>query len=295
MDWTSLTLQGLTFSEPALNLLALVVALRVGLGRRFPAMITYLSLRLFSCVALLLTLNADRFMAVSERTQTMVYFYGYWSSYILCTIAIFFVVQEVFHELMRPVPDLSRLGMVAFRWVSIASVLITLGAVALPALNGGLKLPFIAVELMRCISIMELCLLLFLALTVRSLGHSFRSQLFGIGLGFGVQAVWEMILPVLMLLKHHPIYSTENLILQAATTVTFLIWTGYFLAPQAEMVTSAETLPVSSPLIRWNEIAKALGHNTPHVAVGQSQAFFLQDVEGVVDKVLTKNSISVNN
>ena len=66
------------------------------------------------------------------------------------------------------------------------------------------------------------------------------------------------------------------------------------LSPGAAAERNAATLPVSSPLIRWNEIAKALGHSAPHVAVGQtSQAFFLQDVEKVVDKILTKNSIGI--
>ncbi|MGA7317663.1 MAG: hypothetical protein WBX22_27260, partial [Silvibacterium sp.] len=64
--------------------------------------------------------------------------------------------------------------------------------------------------------------------------------------------------------------------------------------PEPEAEREAMTLPVSSSLIRWNEIAGALGHSTPHVAVGQSGAFFLQDVEKVVDKVLTKNSIGVS-
>jgi len=41
-------------------------------------------------------------------------------------------------------------------------------------------------------------------------------------------------------------------------------------------------------------VASALGYATPRVAVGQSSATFLQDVEQVVDKILTKNSISVN-
>jgi hypothetical protein len=295
MNSISFTHQAVTFAEPAFNMLVLGMALRVGLSRRFPAMIVYLSLRLISSLSLIVLLHMDRFMAITAQRQEQIYFYGLWTMYVACAIAIYFVVQEIFHELMRPVPDLGRLGMIAFRWVSIVSVLITLAAVAWPALNGGLRTLFITVELMRCISIMELCLLAFLALTVRSMGLSFRGLLFGIGLGFGLQAVWELVMPVLMLFGHHPLDSTERLLMQVGPMVAFLVWTGYFLAPRTQAERNTATLPVSSPLIRWNEIAKALGHNAPHVAVGQSQAFFLQDVEGVVDKVLTKNSISVNN
>ncbi len=294
MNWTSSLLHDLIFAEPALNFLAIVVAHKMGISKRFPAMTFYLVLRFVTCLVLLAVLNAHHFTSISERTQTVAYIYGYWSAYIACAVAIYFVVQEIFNQLMSPVAGLRRLGLIAFRWVGVASVVISLGAVLVPARGAGPTIPIVAEQIMRCVSIMELCLLAFLALTVHSLGRSFRSPLFGIGLGFGFQAVWEMIIPVLILFKNQSIYSLGNLILQIATTVTFLVWTVYFLVPEAETESKAITLPVSSPLIRWNEIAKALGHSTPHVAVGQSQAFFLQDVEGVVDKILTKNSISVN-
>jgi hypothetical protein len=287
-------MHGLIDAEPVLNLLALLVALKVGISKRFPAMTFYLLLRFTTSVALVFVLNAHHFISISVRMQTLVYIYGYWTSYIAGAVAIFFVVQEIFNQLMSPVPGLRRLGLIAFRWITIASVVISLGAVILPARGGSLNFPLIAEQIMRCVSIMELCLLTFLALTVHSLGRSFRSPLFGIGLGFGLQAASEMFTAALIV-KHPALYSTGNFILQIVTTVTFLTWTTYFLLPERTTERSAVTLPVSSPLIRWNEIAKALGHSTPHVAVGQSGAFFLQDVEKVVDKILTKNSISVGN
>lgn len=294
MNWISPLLHWLVISEPVLNFLALVVALRVGISKRFPAMTFYLLLRFTTGVALVLILNAHHFTSISVRTQTLAYIYGYWAAYIAGAIAIFFVVQEIFNQLMSPVPGLRRLGLIAFRWVSVTSIVISIGAVILPSHERGEVFPSIAAQIMRCASIMELCLLAFLALTVHSLGRSFRSPLFGIGLGFGLEAGAALITSAL-LVQHHALYSAGNLILQIFTTVTFLTWVAYFLLPEPTAEHSAVTLPVSSPLIRWNEIAKALGHSTPHVAVGESGAFFLQDVEKVVDKILTKNSISVGN
>lgn len=294
MNWTSLPHLAATIPEPALNLLVLVLAYRVGLSRRFPAMIAYLVLRLVSSVSLMGVLDAGRLAGMTAQGQAHIYFYGFWTTYVASAIAIYFVIQQIFRELMRPVPDLGRLGMVAFRWVSIVSVLITLAAVALPALNGNFSFASTTVDLMRSISIMALCLLAFLGLTVRLMGLSFRSPLFGMGLGFALQAVLDTVLPAL-LFHHQPAGAIEQLVMQIGPMAALIVWMGYFLVPRMEAELSAVALPVSSPLIRWNEIAKALGHNAPHVAVGQSQAFFLQDVEGVVDKVLTKNSISVNN
>jgi len=108
-----------------------------------------------------------------------------------------------------------------------------------------------------------------------------------------LQAGMELITSLVATRSPH-LDSNMNIVLQVAITLVLGGWIGYFLMPEPQAEREAITLPVSSPLIRWNEIATALGHSTPHVVVGQSSATFLQDVEQVVDKILTKNSISVN-
>jgi hypothetical protein len=49
----------------------------------------------------------------------------------------------------------------------------------------------------------------------------------------------------------------------------------------------------TSQLHKWNEIAVALGKPVPHVALGHPEPspFFLQDVEAVVDRVLSRNEV----
>jgi hypothetical protein len=46
-------------------------------------------------------------------------------------------------------------------------------------------------------------------------------------------------------------------------------------------------------LQKWNEIAVALGKPVPHIALGQPEpsVFFLQDVEQMVDRVLSRNDV----
>jgi hypothetical protein len=55
----------------------------------------------------------------------------------------------------------------------------------------------------------------------------------------------------------------------------------------------AVRLQSSSQLQKWNEIAVALGKPVPHIALGQpdTSPFFLQDVERVVDRVLSRNEM----
>ena len=292
MIWTNSVLHALVNVEPWLNLIALVAILRAGLSKRFPAMTFYLGFRCLTDATLYFILNENHLFAVSSRTQTLTYIYTYWTLYLLGAVAIFFVLQEIFKAVMEPVPGLQRLGLIVFRWVSFASVVILVGMTALPSHRNGTSDIFLAVvcaQMIRCVAILEICLMAFLALTVHSLGRSFRGRVFGIGLGFGLEAAGELVCS-LMYSKPGPIWSVANLCLMSAATAAVLIWTTYFLLPEPAEERSPITLPVTSSLLRWNDIASALGQQRPaHVALGAtSSAFFLQDVEQVVDKFLTK-------
>lgn len=293
MIWTKPLLHLLVDIEPWLNLVALLAIFKAGLSRRFPAMTFYLGFRCITDAGLFFVLNENRFFEVSTRTQTLTYIYAYWTCYFIGAIAIFFVLQEIFKAVMQPVPGLQRLGLTAFRWVGIATVVVLLGMTVLPnhkyGTNDALFMN-LDVQLMRCVSILEICLLAYLALSVHSLGRSFRGRVFGIGLGFGLEAAGELICSLIMS-KPGPIWSFANLMLMFGGTAAVLIWTTYFLLPEPAEEREAITLPVTSPLLRWNDIAQALGQHPAHVSLGATRsAFFLQDVEQVVDKFLSKTS-----
>jgi len=282
----------LEFAEPLLIIVALFCFLKSGRAKRFPMMTTYLGLRAASAAVLEVVLNLHRFTPVSDTLQYSIYFYTYWTSYTITAITIFFVIREVFCYVTEPVPGIRRFGLLAFNWVAVISGIISISS-ALPLKGIGAGLMSVGFQVMRCVSILELCLLAFLALFIHSLGRSFRSLAFGISLGFGLQAGMELIAS-LMATRSSYLDSNTNIVLQVAVTVVLGGWIAYFVVPEPQAEREAVTLPVSSPLIRWNEIANALGHSAPHVVVGPSNATFLQDVEQVVDKILTKNSISVN-
>ncbi len=291
MIWTKPLLHLLVDIEPWLNLIALLAILKAGLSRRFPAMTFYLGFRCITDAGLFFILNENRFFAVSANTQTLTYIYAYWTFYSIGAIAIFFVLQEVFKAVMEPVPGLQRLGLIAFRWVGIVTVVVLLGMTVIPSHKFGssdVLFMNLDVQLMRCVSILEICLLAYLALSVHSLGRSFRGRVFGIGLGFGLEAAGELICS-LASSKPGPIWSFANLMLMIGGTAAVLVWTAYFLLPEPAEERSTITLPVTSPLLRWNDIAQALGQHPAHVSLGATQsAFFLQDVEQVVDKFLSK-------
>lgn len=292
MIWIKPLLHVLVDAEPWLNFLALLAVLRAGLSKRYPAMTFYLGLRCLNDAILFFILNEHHFFTVSIRTQTLTYIYAYWLCFLFGAVAIFFALQEVFENVMQPVPGLKRLGLVAFRWASIASVVVIMGMTVLPAHRYGTSDIFLATlnaQLMRGVGILEICLLAYLALSIHSLGRSFRGRVFGIGLGFGLEAAGELI-SAAMSSKPGPIWSGANLVLEFASIAAVLVWCAYFLLPEPAEERGLITLPVTSSLLRWNDIASALGQRPAHVALGApASAFFLQDVEQVVDKFLTKN------
>jgi len=291
MIWMKPLLHVLTAIEPWMNLLALLLLLRAGSWKRFPAVTAYLGFRCITDAGLYFILEEQHFLAVSVQTQTLTYIYAYWACYLVGAVAIFFALQEIFKAVMQPVPGLQRLGLITFRWVGIATAVILIGMAILP--KYGSSDAFFAtlnLQLMRCVSILEICLLAYLALSVHSLGRSFRGRTFGIGLGFGLEAAGELISSA-MRSTPGSIWSSANLVLMFTGTAAILVWMVYFILPEAAEERGPITLPATSPLLRWNDIASALGQRPAHVSLGSaSSAFFLQDVEQVVDKFLTKPS-----
>jgi hypothetical protein len=286
-------LQSLVNLEPVFLLLAAVAFFKSGASRRFPALTTYFVVRGIFLLMLDGLLWRGGMPAYGTVRYT-VYFYGYYLDFIVCAIAIFFVVQEIFKHVMEPVPGLRRLGLLAFRWISIVSLVVSVGAVVLPA-AGRTDVQYyllcgIGPHLARCVSILELCLLAFLALSIHTLGRSFRSRLFGIGLGFGLQAAADLVTS--SLISQHPVLANSvNLFDQIATTVVLLTWTAYFMIPEPATERSMIVLPPTSVMARWNALARGIGQAPEMAAGGEPTGFFLQDIEGVVDRVLAKNPV----
>jgi hypothetical protein len=277
--------------EPVLVVLAAFSFFKSKSAQRLPAMATYLVVRLVSLAYLEVVYNFGGAIATTQSLRYKAYFYGFWITYIAITVSIFFVVQEVFKRVMEPVPGLRRLGLMAFRWVSVVSIVVAVGAVALPnAMMTHNKIGPVCLQMMRCVSVMELCLLAFLALSIHSLGRSFRSRLFGVGLGFGLQAATELIFSAIP--STCPgLISFSNFAQQGIASVVLVTWSVYFLSREPAAERSMIVLPPSSMLARWNALAKGLGQMPEPVMAAAPTGFFLQDIEGVVDRVLAKNPV----
>jgi hypothetical protein len=253
-----------------------------GMHRRFPAMSIYLALRVVSMPLLLSLLYIQG--QPWGHNYFPAYFYAYWGVYIASAVTLFFICVEIFQSVLSSFKGLIRLGTVVFRWAALVSLVVSLTSVSF-AHRGILVITDLAYSLMRSVSILELCLLGFLCVSMNALRLSPRDMAFGIALGFGLMSSNDFVIGTL-LAGNSSLTSPLQFVNESLILVSLGIWVTYVALP--EPASKPVTMPANSTIYRWNEIAAALGHGT-QVAVHQpANSFFLSDVEKVVDKVLTR-------
>ena len=254
------------------------------LHRRFPAMGIYLGLRIISMPPLLAALYVQA--QPWGRPYYFVYFFGNWAVYIASAILLMLVCIEVFRSALSGLPGLMKIGIVVFRWAIVVCLVLTFSSFTFVH-HGLAAVPDIAVALMRSVSILELCLLAFLCLSMNALRLSIRDMAFGIALGFGMMSTNDFVFSIL---TRRPSAMTASLqiVYEGLILASVGIWIAYCAFPEA--VRKPVMMPANSAIFRWNEIASALGHTGTQIAVQQpANSFFLTDVEKVVEKVLTRN------
>lgn len=255
------------------------------LQRRFPAMNAYLLLRVGAMPILLFLLFGQARHWLNDYCF-LLYFLAYWGVYIASAIILFFVAMEVFRSALSAFSGLTRFGLVVFRWAAVVSVIVSLASISL-AHKGILIIPDLALGLMRSVSVLELCLLAFLCVSMNALRLSVRDRAFGIALGFGMLSTSDFVIGAL-LSRNSSLTHPLQFVNEALTLLTLAVWSTYFAVP--EPARNPVVVPANSTIYRWNEIASALGHTGTQIAVVQpTSSFFLTDVEKVVDKVLRRN------
>lgn len=278
-------IKDISLLNSAAQWIAFLAILRLPNRRKFSAMAVLLALDALCSIPLQVLLH---FHLMSPYHQYQAYSAIFYASFFIDAIILFFVIQQIFNEILAPLSGLRRMGLVVFRWIAVTTVVIALASsVAPPGHSAITGLDFTFCQAAKCVDVMEVCLLAFLAIAVHPLGLSYRSRVFGVGLGLGLTAITDLVATVV--LQHNgKMFDYGNLIGVTGAFFGISIWIVYLV--REEPARQPITLPTTSPLLRWNEIANALGHKGGQVVIEQP-SFFLQDVEGVVDRVLRKNAI----
>ena len=257
---------------------------RKGLAQRFPVMAAFIGLHVVAVPALALLLLLMR--RPDMQSLFVWYFFGYHAVYIVSAVLILFICVELFRSTMAAFSGLLKIGVVIFRWVALVSLILAFSSIPFQH-RDALLLPDIGNGMMRSVSLLELCLLAFLFLSMNALGLAIRDFPIGMALGFGIMMGNDLIAATL-LNSNTPMNSPIELLYQALVLVYLGVWITYCLLPSR--AARPVVLLASSAIYRWNEIALALGHTGTKIAPQQaSNGFFLTDVELVVEKVLNRN------
>jgi len=261
-----------------------------GLHRRFPAMGVYLALRVATSpvFSLMLLIQTGGLSTTQEivRSCAQAYLFLYWANYIASAVLLYFICLEIFRSALSSLPGLLKFGVVIFRWAVLVSVIVTASSISF-AHRGLLILPDIGIALMRSVSLLELCLLAFLCLSMNALRLSVRDLSFGLSLGFGLMSTNDFLFASLVS-RYASLTAPLQFGYEGVILFSLGMWVAYCAMP--EPVRKPVVMPVNSTIYRWNEIASALGHTGTQVAVQQpANSFFLTDVENVVEKVLNRN------
>jgi hypothetical protein len=257
-----------------------------GFHRRFRATGSYLLLRAIGGSLLLLVLNLVSSPWGAGYHFGIVYFFGYFAMYIASAVLMFFICIEVFRSALAAFPSISKLAIVIFRWAAVVSVIVSLTSISYA--NQGINIiADVSYGLMRSVSVLELCLLAFLCLSMNALQMSVRDMAFGIALGFGIMSSSDFVLAS-WISRIKTTNDPVEFIVESLMLTALGVWIAYCLLP--EPAPKPVLMPANSTIYRWNEIASALGHTGTKVAVQQpANSFFLSDVERVVEKVLARN------
>jgi hypothetical protein len=280
-----LWLRSVTVLQTALLLAAYVSVLRK--DRIYPAMRAYLLVNGIGGILVCTLLGLPGLLVGNEST---VYCTLFWVAYGTSGVLTFFTAQQIFRDALEPLPGLRRLALVAFRWVAVVSVALSVVPAIVPLFFRAHSLQVTVLQAMRCVSVLEFCLVAFILLSAQALGISWRSRIVGVTLGFGILAVVDAVC-FMFLLRSLAQILPWLLVREAGSAIAASVWLVYLVMKEPKR--TAVRVNSSSQLQKWNEIAVALGKPVPHIALGQPEPspFFLQDVERVVDRVLSRNEV----
>jgi len=269
----------LKYAEPVLWIAALLAFFRVRKHAALSAFGVFLGIR---------TVRAFLVLGMSQSsTPHSILFYTQWITYLAGCIALFFALQELFVNMMAPLPGLRRIGLAGFRWAAIVSTVVALSSVVTLASASSIRdhMTAIFTEIAISFSVLALCLLAFLAVSIHALGLSYRNRVSGLCLGLVLLTAMDLMVNGL---RFSTVGTWPSQVAEIIAVISIATWVVFLALP--EPLKKQETAAISSSATLWNDLAQELMPTTPQPVPVHSG--FLQNVESVVDRVLAKNALT---
>ena len=215
-----------------------------GLHRKFPA---------FFCYVIFEALGGGVIYAidVSRSLSATVYWWSYFFFLLVEILIKFAVIGEVFTHLLRHYPPLGNLA--RFLVSAVGTLLVFTATVLGAYANPSLSLLVSATRIMgRSVSVVQCGLILFLFVFAAHFHLKWERAVFGVTLGFGIIASFNLAYWALMagwFLGDHSFFL--DFLSMAIFHICALLWCYYLLVPQKVAITSAVSLPENNLAI-WN-------------------------------------------
>jgi hypothetical protein len=279
-NWMSVVQIGLV--ETAFLSSALFTVYRAQKQRIYPAFRFLLAFLIASSAILTFIWLLSGMHLLSPMHAYEAYFYGYWASFIVQAVLMLRVMHEMFRHAVRSIPGVQKLGRPIFFWAVVVSIILASASGITPHGTGMNLFVAGAQVLARSQSVLALCMVAFLAFASRTLGVSYGSRIFGVTFGFAVMGLSNLVESALF--AHGTSLSgTVDMVHEGIYLGAIGLWAVYFLKP--EPARRLVVMPVTSPLMRWNEVAQSLGNPAGQVAVSYPPTF-MNDVFHLVNRVV---------
>lgn len=227
---------------PALLMALIAAVMRYrGLHRALPA---------FFCYAVFTAARTPILFFVFHR-YPLVYSYLYSAAEAGSAILGFAAIYEVFRHMFQGQETTRHLGTLFFRWTAAAFVLLAVVAAAASPENDAGRLAASVLTLTQGVRLVQCGLLLFLFVFSYFSGLAWRSQLFGIALGFGLLAGVQLAAAAMRAHLGMVGQNTWVWVNMASYNCAVLIWVTYLLAPRTAEVTVAS--PGLAEVRSWNQ------------------------------------------
>lgn len=261
---------GLWLLAPALQAVLLVVLWRRGLRRRYPFFFNYTVFQIITQLVLFGLRHSGL------HNWYAPYFYSYWVTSIISLGLAFLVIYEVFRGVFRPYDTLRDFGNVLFRWAAVVLVLVAIVTAAGGTNAADARVMQTILTLERSVRVMQCGLVLFLFLFSGFLGLTARAHIFGIALGFGVVAAFDLGTAVLRA-AYGPIGNSELSLLRSAVyDLACGLWLFYLQSPEPERHAVEHRLRTPD----WNYALSG--------AVNPPGETFLPMIEDAVERILAQ-------
>jgi len=185
------------------------------------------------------------------NANPLAYSYLYWVAEAGSAVLGFAAIYEVFRHLFRTHETVSRLGSVLFRWAAGGFVLLAVVTSALAYQSDASWLEAGILSVAQGVRLVQCGLLLFIFAVSGVSGLAWRSQVFGIALGFGLFAGVQLVTAAIGIHAGQVSDSTWRWVNMASYNCAVLVWTSYLLAPRRAEV--AAPLPQLAEVRSWNQ------------------------------------------